>query len=276
MPSKRPRAIAPRCRPGMGRHISPAFARGRRTWSWRPAPRQARGGRFRGRGLGRRALCVPTDITDEDQCHALAAAGGRQVWPHRRAGEQRLHPAAPRDHRGQRHEDVAQGLRGQRVRHDPDDQGGHPRHEGAGQGSIVFINSMSARRIQPEFGICGCKSALLTAVQSLARELGGYGIRANPCCPATSGATWWSGTSASLPSRRASPLRRSTTRWPARPACTTCRPPRRRRLGGLLRRISAGSSRASPLDVNAGHWLPERRLPTVQKLYSWSVPRSSR
>ena len=50
--------------------------------------------------------------------------------------------------------------------------------------TILPVNSMSARRIEPEFGIYSAtKSALLTAVQTLARELGTYGIRVNSVVP---------------------------------------------------------------------------------------------
>lgn len=51
-------------------------------------------------------------------------------------------------------------------------------------GSIVFINSMSARRIRPYFGAyAATKAALLTTVRTLAAELGEHGIRVNSVVP---------------------------------------------------------------------------------------------
>lgn len=51
-------------------------------------------------------------------------------------------------------------------------------------GSIVFINSMSARRTRPQLGIySAAKSALLATARILATELGGHGIRVNSILP---------------------------------------------------------------------------------------------
>lgn len=53
-----------------------------------------------------------------------------------------------------------------------------------GGGSIVFINSMSMRVIEPRFaGYASSKGALMTAAQSLARELGPEKIRVNSVVP---------------------------------------------------------------------------------------------
>jgi len=54
----------------------------------------------------------------------------------------------------------------------------------AGGGSIVFINSMSARVIEPGMGgYAASKGALLVAARTLAKELGPYGIRVNSVVP---------------------------------------------------------------------------------------------
>ncbi len=54
----------------------------------------------------------------------------------------------------------------------------------AGGGSIVFVNSMSARKIRPNEGsYSSSKGALNTAVQALALELGQYRIRVNGVVP---------------------------------------------------------------------------------------------
>ncbi len=51
-------------------------------------------------------------------------------------------------------------------------------------GRIVMINSMSAVRTEPRYGAyAASKSALATAVKTLARELGQYGIRVNGVHP---------------------------------------------------------------------------------------------
>lgn len=51
-------------------------------------------------------------------------------------------------------------------------------------GSIVFINSMSARVIEPGMGgYASSKGALLIAARTLAKELGPYGIRVNSVVP---------------------------------------------------------------------------------------------
>ncbi|GIV03733.1 MAG: putative Short-chain dehydrogenase/reductase [Candidatus Binatia bacterium] len=51
-------------------------------------------------------------------------------------------------------------------------------------GAIVFINSMSARVIEPGMGgYASSKGALLIAARTLAKELGPYGIRVNSVVP---------------------------------------------------------------------------------------------
>ncbi len=52
------------------------------------------------------------------------------------------------------------------------------------RGSIVFVNSMSARIIEPGMGgYASSKGALLIAARTLAKELGTYGIRVNSIVP---------------------------------------------------------------------------------------------
>jgi NAD(P)-dependent dehydrogenase (short-subunit alcohol dehydrogenase family) len=51
-------------------------------------------------------------------------------------------------------------------------------------GSIVMINSMSMRLIEPRFGgYAASKGALMTAMQTMAKELGAHGIRVNAVVP---------------------------------------------------------------------------------------------
>jgi NAD(P)-dependent dehydrogenase (short-subunit alcohol dehydrogenase family) len=52
------------------------------------------------------------------------------------------------------------------------------------RGSIVFVNSMSIRVIEPMMGgYAASKGALLTAARTLARELGPDGVRVNSVVP---------------------------------------------------------------------------------------------
>ena len=51
-------------------------------------------------------------------------------------------------------------------------------------GSVVFVSSMSARRITPGFGpYAAAKSGVMSTARSLARELGEFGIRVNSVVP---------------------------------------------------------------------------------------------
>lgn len=59
-----------------------------------------------------------------------------------------------------------------------------PAMKARGEGSIVMINSMSMRRMMETFGgYAASKAALNAATQTLALELGGYGIRVNSVVP---------------------------------------------------------------------------------------------
>lgn len=59
-----------------------------------------------------------------------------------------------------------------------------PAMRARGSGSIVFVSSMAARRAQPGLGpYAATKAALLTAVRTLAQELGPDGIRVNSIVP---------------------------------------------------------------------------------------------
>jgi NAD(P)-dependent dehydrogenase (short-subunit alcohol dehydrogenase family) len=59
-----------------------------------------------------------------------------------------------------------------------------PQMRAQGGGSIVMINSMSTRIIEPRFGgYAASKGALMTAVQTLAKEVGVDKIRVNSVVP---------------------------------------------------------------------------------------------
>jgi NAD(P)-dependent dehydrogenase (short-subunit alcohol dehydrogenase family) len=135
-------------------------------------------------GHGRRALAVPTDVTDPAQCQRLVDAardafGRIDVLVHnaflsnpvalveqadlddwRRIFEVNLFGAIRLTQL------VAPLMRAQR------------------RGSIVFVNSMSIRVIEPMMGgYAASKGALLTAARTLAKELGPDGVRVNSVVP---------------------------------------------------------------------------------------------
>ena len=59
-----------------------------------------------------------------------------------------------------------------------------PTMKAQGSGSVVFIGSMSARRIRRNFGVyAATKSALMSTAQTLAKEHGRDGIRVNTVLP---------------------------------------------------------------------------------------------
>ncbi len=171
--------------PGMGRDISLAFAQqgadlvlaARRAAMLESVAAEVR-------SLGRRALCVPTDISRPQECARLADAavaelgridvlvnnaflGGKYVpveeaemddW--RRVFDVNVFGAIA----------LSQSV----IRH----------MKAQGGGSIIFINSMSMRIIEPRFGgYAASKGALMTAAQTMAKELGAFNIRVNSVVP---------------------------------------------------------------------------------------------
>ena len=134
--------------------------------------------------LGRRVLCVPTDVTKRDDCKRLVARaveafgrvdilsnnafdpGARELvedadlegW--RRMFEVNFYGAV------QLSQEVIPVMKQQKA------------------GSIVMTNSMSMRLIIEKYGgYAASKAALLAATQTMARELGQFGIRVNSVVP---------------------------------------------------------------------------------------------
>jgi len=171
--------------PGMGRDISLALAREGADVVL-AARSQDRLEEVAGEvaRLGRRAVTVPTDITDDAQCRNLAETavvelGGVDVLVNnafRQPPFERLEDA-----------DAESWRKGLKVNLMGTMQLTHaviPALKARGSGSIVFINSMSARRIEPEYGVYAAgKAALLSAAKTLALELGEHGIRVNSVVP---------------------------------------------------------------------------------------------
>jgi NAD(P)-dependent dehydrogenase (short-subunit alcohol dehydrogenase family) len=136
------------------------------------------------RSRGRRALAVPTDVARVDDCRRLADAARAELGridvlvnnAFRSAPYDAVERASMDDWRQifdvnvfgsiQLSQAVIPHMRAQRG------------------GSIVMINSMSVRVIEPRFGgYAASKGALMTAMQTMAKELGTDGIRVNAVVP---------------------------------------------------------------------------------------------
>jgi NAD(P)-dependent dehydrogenase (short-subunit alcohol dehydrogenase family) len=134
--------------------------------------------------LGRTARCVRTDIAQAEDCRRLARVAhsefGRIDVLVNNAYKGGWEPAV---------EDVS--IDEWRKIFDVNvfgsiqlSQAVIPHMKGQGGGSIIFINSMSTRIIEPRFGgYAASKGALLIAAQTLAKELGPHKIRVNSVVP---------------------------------------------------------------------------------------------
>jgi len=133
---------------------------------------------------GRRALCVPTDIADPDQCRHLAATtreafGRLDVLVNNAFAED---PFASFEDGGP---DAWKQVFDVNVFGTLQlTQAAVPLMKETGGGSIVMISTMSTRIVNPLLGgYAASKRALMTAAQSLALELGRYRIRVNSVAP---------------------------------------------------------------------------------------------
>jgi NAD(P)-dependent dehydrogenase (short-subunit alcohol dehydrogenase family) len=171
--------------PGLGHQIALAFARegadvvlGARTESFL----EEVAGKIE--GMGRRALAVPTNIAKPEECERLVS----------RAVEEFGHidclvNCAFRRDTFQRFDEVDLAM--WRKIFDVNvfgtlqlTQAVIPHMKGHGGGSIVFIGSMSMRKMRiSEGGYAASKGALMTAAQVLAKELGAFHIRVNTVVP---------------------------------------------------------------------------------------------
>lgn len=171
--------------PGMGRDISLAFARegadvvlaARRAASLEDVAAEVR-------RLGRKALCVPTDIAQPAQCQRLADAAQAEFG--------RIDVLVNNAFVGGRYDPIEDArMEDWRAVFDVNLFGALELSKAVvksmkaqGGGSIIFINSMSLRIIEPRFGgYAASKGALMTAAQTMARELGQYKIRVNSVVP---------------------------------------------------------------------------------------------
>ena len=133
--------------------------------------------------LGRRAVSVGTDITDEAQVEQSRRGVAQGLRQGRRVDQQRL-PGAVDEAVGQHHvRSHPRRDRTHRARCAADHQGFTPALAEA-NGSVVNVNSMVVRHSQAKYGAYKmAKSALLAMSQSLATELGEQGIRVNSVLP---------------------------------------------------------------------------------------------
>jgi NAD(P)-dependent dehydrogenase (short-subunit alcohol dehydrogenase family) len=171
--------------PGMGRDVALTLARAgadlaiaaRRQKSLDEVAAEVR-------ALGRRVVCVPTDITRAEDCarlvdEARAAFGRIDVLVNNafHAGFfQLFENARLEDWRAAFEVNVIGTLRLT--------QAVVPVMKAQGGGSIVMINSQVIREVMPTMGdYAASKAALMAATQTLARELGGHGIRVNSVVP---------------------------------------------------------------------------------------------
>jgi len=170
--------------PGMGRDISLALARegadivlaARRQASLVAVAADVQ-------AMGRRAVCVPTDITDPDDCRRLAeqAVGilGRvDVLVNNAFAEEDWRTFAGFDLERWRSPFEVNVHGTLQVT-----QAVVPYLRAAG-GSIIMVTTLSTRVMNPVLaGYSASKSGLDTAAKALAKELGGYRIRVNCVAP---------------------------------------------------------------------------------------------
>ena len=136
------------------------------------------------RAFGRRALSVPTDVTDPEQCRELAARATEEFGRIDVLVNNAAHPGP--------HDDLA-NVDLQRFRRPFEvnvygtlamTQAVVPALRDAGGGSIVMVSTDGVRRPTPGMGpYSASKAALGLMTQSLAMELGPDGIRVNAVMP---------------------------------------------------------------------------------------------
>ena len=243
--------------PGMGRDVSLALARegadvvlaARTTGALETVAAEIR-------ALGRRALPVPTDIAKPEDCRRLADAARTEFG--------RIDVLINNAFRGGPYDPVeAAQMNDWRQILDVNlfgsvqlSQAVIPTMKAQASGSIIMINSMSIRVIEPRFGgYAASKGALLAAAQTMAKELGIHGIRVNSVVP---GYIWGAALEGYF---KQLARERGTTPETvyAEIASRTClnRIPTSEEIAGAVVFFASDLSRAvtgQTLDVNAGHY----------------------
>jgi len=171
--------------PGLGRSVALAFAReGADVVLAARTEKAVEGLAAEVRALGRRALAVPTDIVRPEDCRRLAETAHAELG--------RIDVLVNNAFRSEPHDLVEEAhMDDWRAIFDVNvfgsvrlSQAVIPYMKAQQNGSIVMINSMSMRLIEPRFGgYAASKGALMTAMQTMAKELGAHGIRVNAVVP---------------------------------------------------------------------------------------------
>ncbi|MGH7802750.1 MAG: SDR family oxidoreductase [Candidatus Binatia bacterium] len=136
------------------------------------------------RAFGRRAVAVPTDVSRPDECARLVETAKRELG--------RIDVLVLNAFLSAPYEPIeSASLEGWRKIFDVNVfsalslvQAVVPEMKARGVGSIVIVNSMSIRIVEPRFGgYAASKGALLTMSRTMAKELGAHGIRVNSIVP---------------------------------------------------------------------------------------------
>ena len=251
--------------PGLGRALGEEAARmgadlvlasAAPSGGWRRWPRWSA-------SHGRRALVVPTDITDEDACQRAGRRGARGVRPGRLPDQQRVRdPADGPAHHARPRRAAAPPTRptcSRRCGCPRCSPTRWPRRNGLDHHAQLLRAVYSS---QPEYaGYKLTKGALVHLASSLATELGPRGIRVNTRrAVATSTRTSTRPTSTGWPSSAASPTRTSTREGrPHRPqAAGHARGGRQRRAVPRLRPGLRGHRRRCSTSTAASSTTTER------------------
>ncbi|HEV8299185.1 MAG TPA: SDR family oxidoreductase [Acidimicrobiales bacterium] len=171
--------------PGMGRDISLSFAReGADVVLAARSRERLEAVADEVRARGRRAVCVPTDITQPDACAALVEAA-IEAFGHLDVlvnNAFRQPPFETLEQASERHFREAFDINF--FGHAWLTKAAIPHLRAAAPSSIVFINTMSAHRYRENFGIyTAAKLALLGMAKVLAVELGPSRVRVNSVHP---------------------------------------------------------------------------------------------
>ena len=136
------------------------------------------------RAAGARALVVPTDVTDKNQCERLASATVDEFGTIDVLVNNVFAADVFKTFRRVDLDDWRQLVEVNLFGPLQVSQAVIPTMQERGQGSIVFINSMAIRKPRAqEGGYTVAKGALLTAARLMAVELGRHGIRVNSVLP---------------------------------------------------------------------------------------------
>jgi NAD(P)-dependent dehydrogenase (short-subunit alcohol dehydrogenase family) len=171
--------------PGVGREVALAFAReGADVALAARTPAAVETLAAEVRALGRRACGMPTDIAKPDDCRRLvetasAELGGVDVLVNNAFLTHPWAPVETADFEDWKHIFDVNLFGSLRL-----SQLVIPHMRRRGGGSIVMVNTMSMRIVEPTMGgYASSKGALMTASQTLAREVGKDRIRVNSVVP---------------------------------------------------------------------------------------------